>query len=151
MSAPTGQKMVPPTNAQILAKPILKPSIAPGPMPGKPTTIAPMPPQPQTQDTLAKYLMDSSQISFKGCIEAKSEMCTLLDKVCKSGMTMTQQEMMVCAQAGALCSTNQNMKDVDMAASMCFSKSMPLTQLPQAMCSSVPADQQQSCLAMFKM
>lgn len=148
MSAPTGQKMVPPTNAQILAKPLLKPSAS---MFAPPTTAPMPPPPPQTQtDTLAKYLMDSSQISIKGCIEAKSEMCTLLDKACKSGTTMTQQEMMVCAQAGALCATNQNMKDFDVAASMCFSKSMPLSQLPQAMCSSVPADQQQSCLAMFK-
>lgn len=151
MSAPTGQKLVPPTNTQILAKPILKPSIMPAPVPAQPATIAPMPPRPQMQDTLAKYLMDSSQMSFKGCVETKSEMCTLLDKVCKSGMPMTQQETALCAQAGSLCALNQTMKDVDMSASICLSRSTPLAQLPQAYCSSLPADQQQSCLAMFKM
>jgi len=99
---------------------------------------------PRSQ-TLRQYVVGGLDLSMKGCVEGQGSIVSLLQKACSSpGLATEEQQFCL-----ALPSIAQRLDGVDLAASLCVQKSVPLAQAGEAICAGVAPSQQASCLAVF--
>jgi hypothetical protein len=116
--------------------------IAPLPPKVAPTPVGIAPPSSASSQTLTQYVLSGMNLSMKACVEGQGSVSSLLQKAC-SLPNMSTEEMQFCA---ALPSVLQSMDGTDLTASICAVQSAPLSKV----CETLPADQKQTCLALFQ-